>query len=69
MRKKLTIRQRVRVYLAERDLTQGALAAELGMTDSRLSLILSGKATPNLEEAFRIENIVGVPARDFAGIV
>lgn len=68
MRKKLTIKQRVRVYLAERDLTQGALAGELGMSEPRLSLILSGKVTPNLDEAFRLENIVGIPARDFAKV-
>ena len=68
MRKKLTIRQRVRVYLAERDLTQRELADSLGMSEPRLSLILSGKVTPNLDEAFRIENLTGIPARDFAEV-
>ena len=65
MRKKLTIRQSIRVYLAERDMTQGRLAAELGMAESRLSMILSGKATPSLDEGLRIEDFTGIPARDF----
>jgi transcriptional regulator with XRE-family HTH domain len=68
VRKKLSPGQRIRVYLIERDMRQGELAAQLGLSESRLSKILSGKYPVSLEEAFRIENTTGIPARDFARV-
>lgn len=56
------------MFLAERDLTQTALAASCDMRDARLSLILTGKATPSLEEALRLEDKTGIPARDFSRV-
>ena len=62
----LTIRQRVRIYLAQHDMTQGALAQQIGMSEPRMSLILAGKARPNINEATQFQRIVGIPATDFA---
>lgn len=66
--KRRTIRQRVRVYLAERDMTQGQLAEALGIDQSHLSLIIAGHRRPSLEVAVRIEDLIGIPARDFAEV-
>lgn len=71
MRKKQaaqTIRQRVRIFLAERDMTQAQLAAQLGIDDSMLSLILHGKRTPSLSIALKLESITGIPVKAFAEV-
>lgn len=65
MKKKLTIRQRVRVYMAERDITQGQLAAECNMSDAKLSLVLAGKSRPSLAEALRLQDVTGIPVEAF----
>lgn len=65
MRKLLTVKQRVRMWLAERNLTQRALAGRLGMSEARLSLILSGKSTPSLDEGLRLSGLTGIPAKAF----
>ena len=67
MRKKtLTIRQNVRVFLASEDMTQAELAAQCGMPESRLSLILNEKSAATLTEALRLANVTGVPVHVFA---
>lgn len=64
MRKTLTVKQRVRIWLAEQDLTQRALAQSWGMREARLSLLLSGKARPSLHELVHFEAL-GLTPRDF----
>lgn len=61
-----TVRQRVRVYLAQRDITQGQLADELGIDESYLSLIIRGRRHPSLDVAVRLERLTGIPASEFA---
>lgn len=69
MRKKqLTIRQRVRVYLVENDMTQAQLAAQLGMSESKFSKVLSGTLTLDINEAAALQRITGIPAVDFARV-
>jgi len=68
VRKKQTIKTRVRVYLAERGMTQGQLARKVGMTESQMSLVLSGKALPTVPQLARLESLIGLTARDFARV-
>lgn len=67
MPKKQTIKTRVRVYLAERDMTQGDLARKLGMTESQLSTVVNGKGLPTVHQLAKLETLIGLTARDFAG--
>lgn len=66
MKNKLTMRQRVRVYMAERDITQGELAAECNISGAKLSMILAGKCQPSLTEALRLQDVTGIPVVVFA---
>lgn len=61
-----TGREQVRVILSKRGITQKELAAELGIHETHLSAILAGRDFPSLSLAVRLENITGIPARDFA---
>lgn len=62
----LTIRQRVRVFLAHEDMTQAELAAQCDLSEGRLSLILNERSPATLKEAIRLSNITGVPVAVFA---
>jgi transcriptional regulator with XRE-family HTH domain len=59
------VKQRVRLYLAEHDMTQDQLAAHVGITAGHLSHVLSRKHTPSLRVAVALENITGVSVREF----
>ena len=59
------IKRRVRVYLAQHDMTQQDLADQLLIAPSHLSSILAGRETPSLSLAVAIEQLTGIPARDF----
>lgn len=61
-----TGREQVREVLRSRGITQKELAAELGIHETHLSAILAGRDFPSLSLAVRIENLTGIPARDFA---
>lgn len=61
------IRRRIRVWLAERDMTQVQLARLLGVSPSALSKVFAGQP-PTLALAAKLEDIVGIPARDFAEV-
>ena len=67
MAKKRTVRQRIRIYCAEHDMTQRQLAAHLGISESQMSLILSGHRMPSIQALAQLEALVGLSARDFAG--
>jgi len=60
--------QRLRKYIQREKVTQAAVAAELGVSGGHLSDILSGKELPSLALAVRIEDLTGIPARDFAEV-
>ena len=59
------LRRRVRVYLAQHDMTQRDLADRLQIAQSHLSSILAGRETPSLAVAVMLETLTGIPARDF----
>lgn len=59
-------RDQVRDILDERGMTQKELAAQLGIHETHLSAILAGRDFPSLSLAARIEDLTGIPARDFA---
>lgn len=42
------------------EMTQGELAARIGMTRQTVAAIEAGKYSPSLEAAFRIANVFGV---------
>jgi len=55
-------------YLQSEGLSQTALAASLDISNGHLSDLLSGRSMPSLALAVRIENLTGIPARDFAEV-
>ena len=57
----------MRVYRAERDLTQGDLAEILGITPSFLSLIERGHRFPGREMMSKIREVIGVPIHALLG--
>lgn len=58
---KTPITNRVRVLRAEHgDISQGDLAARLGVTRQTVAAIEKGKYAPSLEAAFRIAAVFGV---------
>lgn len=51
----------VKAEMARRDVTQAALAAELGMSQSMLHYRLTGRVVFNVEELARIAAVLEVP--------
>jgi transcriptional regulator with XRE-family HTH domain len=62
----INLRSRVRATLKRRRRNQGWLAEQVGISEPHLSRILTGKRTPSLPIAVKLEAATGVPARDFA---
>ena len=46
------------------EMTQGELAARIGMTRQTIAAIEAGKYSPSLEAAFRIAHVFGVGVED-----
>lgn len=61
----LLVKRRIRVYLAQNDLTQSALAEELDISAGHLSSIMKGREAPSLRVAVALENLTHLPARAF----
>lgn len=61
----MPLKQRVRIYLATKGLTQSRLADELGIAESHLSEVLSRKQSASLQLATALEDLTGIPAREF----
>lgn len=55
------MKNRIKVYRALRNLTQEALAEQLGVTRQTILAIEKGKYDPSLELAFRISRLFRVP--------
>lgn len=65
MVKPTKVRNRIRELRAEHgDLTQAALAEQVGVTRQTLIAIEAGKYSPSLELAFQIARAFGVPLDD-----
>jgi len=55
------MKNRIKVYRALRNLTQEALAEQLGVTRQTILAIEKGKYDPTLDLAFRISSLFRVP--------
>jgi putative transcriptional regulator len=55
------MKNRIKVYRALRNLTQEALADQLGVTRQTILAIEKGKYDPSLDLAFRISRVFRVP--------
>ncbi len=62
---KKTLRQRVHLWLTARGRTQDWLAARVGVSPPYLTQIIAGQRTPSLPVAVDLENVTGIPAREF----
>lgn len=58
------MKNRIKVYRAMHDLTQEALAYELGVTRQTILAIEKGKYDPSLDLAFKIARYFGVALED-----
>ncbi|MBP1929084.1 putative transcriptional regulator [Methanolinea mesophila] len=58
------MKNRIKVYRAMHDLTQEALANELGVTRQTILAIEKGKYDPSLDLAFKIARYFGVTIED-----
>ncbi|MFQ6050497.1 MAG: helix-turn-helix transcriptional regulator [Candidatus Hydrothermarchaeota archaeon] len=58
------MRNKLKVYRAMHDLTQEALAEELGVTRQTIIAIEKGKYDPSLELAFKIARLFKVKIED-----
>ena len=58
------MKNKIKVHRAMHNLTQEALAAELGVTRQTILAIEKGKYDPSLELAFKIARFFGVPLED-----
>jgi transcriptional regulator with XRE-family HTH domain len=58
-------KRRVDDWLESKGKSRAALAGDLGISPSHLSLILSGERTPSLELAVAIERLTGIPPKAF----
>lgn len=52
----------LKLILLQRGMHQYALAAQLGISETRMSRLASGRATPNDAEAAALANALGIPA-------
>jgi transcriptional regulator with XRE-family HTH domain len=62
------VKKRIRAGLKRKKHTQQWLAGQLGISKSHMSQILSGQRRPSLTLALRLEELTGVPVRDFAEV-
>jgi putative transcriptional regulator len=58
------MKNKIKVYRAMHDLTQDALAKELGVTRQTILAIEKGKYDPSLELAFRISRYFQTPIEE-----
>lgn len=58
------MKNRLKVLRAERDMTQGQLAAALGVSRQTVNAIETGKYDPSLPLAFKIARLFGLPIEE-----
>ena len=58
------MKNKIKIYRAMHDLTQEALAAELGVTRQTILAIEKGKYDPSIDLAFRIARFFSVSVED-----
>jgi putative transcriptional regulator len=54
----------IRDFRTDRGISQGDLAARVGVTRQTVNAIEQGKYSPSLEVAFKIAEVFGVPLTD-----
>lgn len=57
--------ERVRNYINQNDLSRKTIALNMGITESKLSLILNGKRRMTVDEYMMICNAIAVDPRKF----
>ena len=60
----IRVMQALSLYIQKEAITQASLAAQLGISPSTLSLILSGARQPGVALTKKIEAITGIPRHD-----
>jgi putative transcriptional regulator len=58
------LKNRLKVLLAERNMQHGDFAKAMNVSRNTVSMWVTGKSTPPLEEAFNIAEFFGVPITD-----
>ena len=66
--KKPTLVEVLKLRMYEMGLTQNGLASMLGMNQSKISEILSGKSEPTLKQARRMATALDIPAAVVLGV-
>jgi len=59
---------RLQAWVRRRKKTKKEIAEEFGISAPYLSMILSGARTPSLTVAARLEDVTGIPAREFVEV-
>jgi len=59
-------RIQLRIWRVRNEMRQGVLAERLGISQTHLSAIEAGNATPGREVAIRIEDVTGISAREWS---
>lgn len=65
---KPTISELISLALEEREMTQKELAKEIGVSPSRISDFISGRAEPSLQIAKRLCMVLGITASAMMGL-
>ena len=61
----MPIKHRMLRWLGKRGHTQRWLAREIHVSPSYVAMILNGRRTPSLLIATRLQELTGIPAKDF----
>ena len=61
----ITIRERVREYIVEKDLSQKIIAENMNTSEARLSLMLTGKRRMTVDDYIAICKAISVPPTRF----
>lgn len=64
-KEKEKILQKIKIAMAENNITQTDLAKELGLTQSAISYWFKGRGTPNIQTLSQIANILKKPINYF----
>lgn len=62
---RMTVGERIKIYLSEHGLKQNYIAERIGITNAKLNLSLNGNRKIPLDEYARICEVLGVPADTF----
>lgn len=58
----------VQQWMLEHGITQGQLGARLGITQSAVSRLLTGRRRPSIGVLVKLARVTGLPAEDLLGV-